>query len=697
MRASSVCSLLFPCLIVMAVMTASACKPRLSTARLQSAPGGAAGALSDADLGRLVQTAGGEWANPETQIAWLTLGSSFLGHIDNVRTNLEILNRANSSTLNLKSGVGDPGLSLDQQRILLDTAKAEADAALNQQKLMVEAAKSNSEFAARNSEFFGKMDQQRFDQRMKEATTAVEVEGKQIDNFIKRIEAEKKIIENEILRDYASAYNSYVRAFHEYTLAMSAAMRGASKVNKQAGVLANSVLEYDRRVRKCSAFAQRLQFDELLSAVKQAKIADYSRAQINGERDLIERVTAIEDLPNGAACLEMGLIQANAETVKERSPVLYANASPILKLTPNPNPAADSPSVIVCPAVAPKPDPLKLAVHVQQVDEFAGQIATGALALASVNESLASVPVNVSEPSGPSDVEAVAGADTSAPADQPAETPPAANLLDAEDERTVGELFDANEAIDFASALESQVSRSDGKVSLVPFPVTAHQAVRLIQNGNLQFRVSTSPKAPYCSLNPANDQAGKTRLSRYVQAVRDYEAARLTQLKRDLAVAGVRFRADGKLQADPNEPFKPGSWNNDAWGNANRILRRGFFYAQQCTSMATKQLVKAGQLPGATALTLPPPTEFLVGESKYSFFFPQYTLGDDTNTSTNEVTQATRHCVDNALSTLAQSQQALKAAGEYSKYFEQAANIKAPAAPIPYIPNAAPGTVVYSR
>lgn len=255
----------------------------------------------------------------------------------------------------------------------------------------------------------------------------------------------------------------------------------------------------------------------------------------------------------------------------------------------------------------------------------------------------------------------------------------------------------ADAEVDFAGSWVTSVPRRDGKDLVVPYPVTPLQTVRLIENGHLQFRLIASTREmpkPYCELRPS--PSSSQSLQRYVQAVRDFELARMKVLRRDLEAEGVTFDSQGMMDLDKKQ-FTAGVWDNNDFGHADLLVRRGFFYAQQCTGKVAAHIGAAAGAVGSTVLNLPPPTEATIGSLKYSFFYPPYTLGDDATTQENNLTKVTRQCLDNALMTLAQSQQALESAGAYYEFFNKATKTMAPAAPIPYIPNPPPGMQINSR
>jgi hypothetical protein len=634
--------------------------------------------LSKPDILRLIDKANEDWNNSETRIAWLSLASNFLNNVDVARYSVEALNQGNKATsLGLAgpsgSWSGSPArnsMTIDEQKLAIDAAENAGNLAMQQQKLMLDGNKASDDYSIRMNEFYKGMDAQNFDQQMKAATTQVEVEGHRIENFQKLVEAKKKIIENDILRSYANAYNSYVRSFHEYANAMVTVMRGAKKVSKQAAVLANSVLEYDKRVKRCASGEFKQQHIGLLRAMKNLELNDYSTISITHEKDIADRVRVVEDMPSGHECLEMGLIQANLDDFGESyGDAVYAQSNPMLRLFLNPTPRGSNAkrTVVACPAVDPHNDPLAISKHVNQVSEFATTIAGSANALNDVNESLTGETrpaSNSTSPAGPPD-------------------------------ESVGDNFDADDRVDFSAPLLAAASRSDGLALLVPFPVTPFQAVQLVQKNHLEFKVSPPSKPSYCELNPPQAE-DKALLIEYVQAIRNFEALRVVKLKRSLELDGVQFDPRGRIILN-NEPFNAGRTYTDDIGRANAIVRRGFFYAQQCGRITAAHAVQAGQTVGKSMLTLPAATELNLGQNKYSFFYPPHSLGDDATTLQNDLVKATRLCVDQALTSLAQSQMALGAASEYYKFFSEAANIRAPAAPIPYLPNPPPGTAIYSR
>lgn len=340
--------------------------------------------LSEARIKELLTKSSGSWDNPETRMVWLTLASNYFNHVEVIRSTYKKLGGP-QQTPNLSmrdNGYGSyyngPILTKEQQELALQQAEMAGRMAAEQQRLMLADRSACNDFAIRNAELFQKMDAQKFDQQIRAATTEADIAGKQADTFLKRIEAEKKIIENEILKEYASAYNSYVKVFHEYTVAMSAAMKGVGKVSKQASILSNSILEYNKRIRKCVSEETQHQNQNFLKATKNVLLNDYSLIKLNREKEIKERVFAIQDLPSGRECLEMGLIQANLDEYNESlDSSAYALKHPVFRLVVNENPdskSAAARTIAACPAVDPRNDTRSLAGLTKQVEGFTSQV-----------------------------------------------------------------------------------------------------------------------------------------------------------------------------------------------------------------------------------------------------------------------------------------------------------------------------------
>ena len=637
--------------------------------------------LATEEISQLITKSNGDWNNSETKMAWLTLASNFLNHIDSARQAIQSLSpRQQASALNLGPGAAtaEPVIPLatqmEQQRIDMGWAEQSSRSALDQSKLMLDYNRASGDYDIRRQELLKGYDKQNFDNSMTAARAAVENQGLAIENFQKLQEAKKKIIENQILSSYANAFNSYVRAYQDYSANMATIMRGAKKVSQKATVLVESVLEYDKRAKRCASPLTAESNNRMRAAVQNLKLADYSKLMVTAPASVSTRVRAVSDLPSGSECLELGLIQANQEQYPaSKESDIYAALSPVFRLYVDPSPKGSVArrTLTACPAVAGGNDVLKIASLTDQVMDISSKISATANSLEMANSSY----TFAAQP-GPA-----AGADAAA------------------DDSTVtqGERFDADAAFDSSASYLIDTPRNDGREMIAPYPVTPLQLAMVVAQGQIEFKNAPRDLAAksYCSLRPI-DEEGKRNLKAYIDAVRKYEAQREIKLRRDLEVAGVRFDRSGKIEVD-STPFNSGFESSTDRSLANTLVRRGFFLAQQCGQMAVAKIEEAQILPGHTEVTLPKQTDVTVGVNKYSFFYPPYSLGDDESTLGNALVKATRTCVDNALMSLSQSQQSLTAASEFYKFFAEAANIRAPAAPIPYVPNPPPGSIVYGR
>jgi hypothetical protein len=652
--------------------------------RVKSQQNRAFESLTQKEISELIVRANAPWEEVETKMAWLSLASNVIQHLD-VARNLVMddikkfpsaSGQAQANTgpsLNLSDfsmDMENRQMNLEERKINIDAAERSARSALDQQRMMMDYNRMSGDYAMKTSEFFKGMNQQEFDQGIKAATTRVQIEGERIKNLQALIEAKRKIIENNILSSYASAFNSYVRSFHEYATTMSSVMRGAKKVTHAATNLASSIMEYDRRVRRCASPITREQTRMIRQAESNLKISDYRTAHIMSEKNLSNRVRAISDLPSGRECLQLGLIQANEDEFPPSTPSdVYAVTNPILRLPVDLEPigALAQRTVVGCAAFEEPSDTLSIVPHMPQVHSIAQKIEESATTLAQSNGSASTF---FGEPS---------------PGSRPTETL---------DPSALGTISDRLDNYETNTAYLTDSRRRDQREMLIPIPVTPMQATFATTRGNIEYKTMPNYK-PYCTLRPAKPE-GKLKMNQYVKAVRDYEREHSIQLKRDLELAGVRFDHNGRVQLNGAIFGVAGAGGTDT-DMANLLVRRGLFYAEQCTKMTIAYTQQTMQAPGSNTMALPQPTEVMIGANKYGFFYPPYSLGDDTTTLQNDLTKATRACVDNALQTLAHSQQSLMAASEFYKFFGEAANIKAPAAPIPYIPNPPPGTPIYSR
>ena len=69
-------------LVFMSLLTHCATKRSPSASKAQAASNSPYQGLDNQDLTRLIVKANGDWNNAETKMAWLTLASNFLGHVD---------------------------------------------------------------------------------------------------------------------------------------------------------------------------------------------------------------------------------------------------------------------------------------------------------------------------------------------------------------------------------------------------------------------------------------------------------------------------------------------------------------------------------------------------------------------------------------------------------------------------------------
>ncbi len=662
-------------LVFISILTHCATKRPPSASRVQAVAHSPYQGLDNQELNRLIVKANGDWNNTETKMAWLTLASNFLGHMDSARRAIVAMPPSRPAAgLNLAAEAPaiDP---LAEQKIQMQWAEQSTRSGLDQSRLMLDYDRASGDYDIRRQELLKGYDKQTFDNAISAAKTSVEIQGNQIENFQKLIEAKKKIIENQILGNYANAFNSYVRSYHEYTLTIATVMRGAKKVSQKASVLANSIMEYDKRVRHCAS-AQTAQTNQnMRTAIRNLALADYSKLLIQAESSVAPRVQAVTDLPHGSECLELGLIQANMdEFPSSEASDAYPVASPIFRLLVDPNPRGPvaARTIAACPALESGSDPLGLRPHAAQIMGISGNIQTAADSLEVVNGYFSNSISSASEIVPNSNV--------------PDETAP-----------TLGQQIEVGSAVDLGVAYLTDVPRADNRELIIPFPATPFQVTMQVAKGQIEFRSpgSTTPVKPYCSVRPS-DAPGKQNLKIYVDSVRKYEAQRAIKLRRDLEVAGVRFDSAGKIQLD-STPYNGGSLATTDTTRVNALVRRGLFLAQRCTRMTVEHVEQAEVSAGQTSVTLPQATDVSVGLNKYTFFYPPYSLGDDQTTLGSAMVKATRTCMDNALLSLSQSQQALSAASEFYKFFGEAANIHAPAAPIPYVPNPPPGSIVYGR
>ena len=281
--------------------------------------------------------------------------------------------------------------------------------------------------------------------------------------------------------------------------------------------------------------------------------------------------------------------------------------------------------------------------------------------------------------------------DANAPASDGA---PSDNTSESTDEGSVYDSYTKANSFDIASAFPIEARRADDKELLIPFPATPNQLVQQVVKGFVDLKSQTSTAA-YCERKPT-DKISTQRFLNYVKSIRSFESVRMKMLRTDLEQNGVKFRNNGQIDLN-GDPYNSRGAPKTSGDRVESQVRRGLYYAQQCTQMVGDFLEQSGKSSGAKSVALPAATEVTIGTNKYSFFYPPYSLGDDASTLENELTKVTRLCVDSALMELSKSQQALGAAAEYQKYFSEAANIKAPASPIPYIPNPQAGTTIYSR
>jgi hypothetical protein len=620
------------------------------------------GRFTVTELAELIESAASSEENTKPIMALMTLESNYL-HLVNEFQNALLLTSSNTERdaagLAIADGFPKSGVppTIDQQKQNLLVAESYARQAMDQQRLMLDQNRAGQDYSMRVNDFYKGLDAQKFDQSLRAAAADVDNTGKSIKNLQDLIEARKKNIEANILQGFQIAYNSYVKSFHDYSLAMSQVMKSAQKVSRTAGVLAGSVLEFDRRVRSCTSESNRRLYQDYLHTVKRLNAEDYTKINFKTTSTVRLRADAIEQMPFGKECLEYGLMQANLETYPaDISTESYINDHPIFNITVKESKSSATPSgrtAVICPDASQAELQEQFLKPIKAAKDFMSAAAPDSAKENAPNEGN---PVKIDRP---------------------------------------GEAFDQIDKADLALTLRSPEKRADQKSLLVFFPASPFQIVSLLRKGVADFAQSNA--GAMCASKSTSDDDAK---SNYVSSIRDFEALKQKRLQSDLEAHGVKFESANAGKILSTRPYNISAVGTNYDDMLNSILRKGFFYAQECTSMVGDFMVGAGKgaTPPQADPKVLPPTEFTIGDKKYSFFYPPFSVAVDSNTTRDDLSKITRSCVDAALYNFSKTQPEVAALKDISDLLNaQSSALKPPASPVPYIPNPNPGVDVYKR
>jgi hypothetical protein len=672
---------------------AFACKPR-NTSTLADADSSASSQIDTVEKARRmidITTAFSQKTRPtaadqiEAEMASLTFMSLFLGEVEAFKNAVETADKA-VPAINAylaKTGKKPVGLQLaddlniDEQRFKQemanrDAALKEAQAIMANQNSMREHAlrsqQANNDYSLRHAQFLQTMDKQNFDQRLQAAETAVELEGKVIENQGKILENKKKAIENEFLATFASAYNFYARSYAVYTSTVSNALTGAGKSTRIAKKLLNSVTEFDDRVKRCTSSISRAVLSKLSESLKLARTEDYTKVSVGNPKGVRDRFDYFSEIPFGKQCLELGFHAADASQYSDYENSKYAEEYPVMYLnylqTDKKLPLAARNNPLACPAVV-KGSGLPLLERVNAMKEYTAKINR-------ISNNLSTIIADTNSGGAP---------DPTAPAD---------SKIVANDSTGTEEFREATiHPINLTTHKGTRIAGRPEKISFTPIPVTLYDLALGIGQ---YYTVRSSP-----SDFPGLCDTSSDDFLAYIEAKRSYQKARMKKMVQEINAARVIFVDDGSDMFSSAEPLRTTAGSELPGSQSSFILQVGFRNARYCVDKVLKSLEDGTDLKAPTLAELPKPREAKFGNQTFNFFYPPYQIGASQTATEDKVADNVRHCVDNAMQSLANAQQSLSAVGEFHKYFSEAAAIKAPASPIPPVVNPAPGTTFIGR